>query len=97
MKKLIDLGLKVNTEIVDELEEAYAVRFGYLEKIVDPDPKWKPSKKQPARAIIKNPESKREFMLARIKRTMKKIVTDHRAEIELKIKREKEKSVDDLI
>ena len=96
MENFKDLGLKVNSELVNELEDAYAIRFGYKDKIINSDPNWKPTEKENTRPMMKNPKNKRDFMLAQIKKSMKKILADQRAQDELKIRREKEKSLEDF-
>ena len=94
-KSKINLGLEVDASIVEELEDAYAIRYGYRAQV--PNLEWKASKEQHIRDYISNPESKREFMINVIKKQVRKVLGDERAEKENKIKREKEKDLESMI
>jgi len=97
MEKTIDLGLKVKESLIKDLEDAYADMFGYTDKIVDKNPKWKPTKKQMKRPLVDNPESKRDFMLFQIRKSMRKVLMDYQIDKEIKATRQKQKQFGDLI
>ena len=93
----VNVGLKVKSSVLTELHEAFAVRFGYQEKVILGDPKWKATKKQPKRPTVNNPVTKGDFYVEQLKVFSRRILSDHRAEKELALKRLKQKEVKDLI
>lgn len=78
MATMKDLGLKINSSLVTEVEDRFAVRFGRPEKVRDPD--FKPTAKVKKAPMVDNKEPKGDFLVKCLKNHITKILREGRAE-----------------